>query len=141
MLGGDELIFEAAGFLKGALKDFVERLGGIEAGLGRHADLGEVPELGFAFSDDGVRLYAALFKDRANDAFGFLGEGDEEMQRVEHLAVGLAGHLLRFLEGFLGFLRELVESDHGAPIFFRLSAALFGGDQDENGRRTFRPPP
>jgi hypothetical protein len=40
------------------------------------------------------------------------------VQRIKHLAVGFAGHFLRLLQRLLGFLRELIESDHRDLLSF-----------------------
>ena len=65
-----------------------------------------------AFGHDRVGLHAAFLEDRADDAFPLLGQSDQQMQRIEHLAIGFAGDFLGLLQRLLGFLRELVESNH-----------------------------
>ena len=126
VLGGDELVFEAAGFVEGALQHFVERLRSVETRLRRHADLGNVLQLLLAFGDDRVRLHATFFEHRPHNPFALLGQGGQQVQGIEHLAIGLGGDFLRLLQRLLSFLGELIESDHRDQLSFKdISRTLF----------------
>src|SRR5690348_4116890 len=57
-------------------------------------------------------MSAALLQHRAHDAFFFLREGDQQMQREHHLSPVLFSHTLRLLQRLLGFLCESVYSEH-----------------------------
>ena len=77
--------------------------------------LGRVGEQALGLGDDGVGLDAALFEHGADDAFLFLGQGDQQVEREHDLAVVLFGDGLGLLESFLGFLSEFVQSKHYGP--------------------------
>ncbi len=57
-------------------------------------------------------LDAAFFEHRADDAFLFLGQGDQEMERKHNLAVIFFGNGLALLHSLLGFLSEFVQTKH-----------------------------
>ena len=103
MFGGNELILEANGLIEGVLEDGVERRGEIHAGL-HVGSLRQGGQQAIGFGDDGIGLNAALFEDGADNALLLLGERDQQMQRVHHLAAVLFGQHLALLQGVLGLL-------------------------------------
>ena len=109
-------------------------------GCGGMLTLGIFLQLALAFGDDGVGLHAAFLQHRPHDAFVLLRQGDQQMQRIQHLAVGLAGDLLRLLQRLLGFLREFIESDHREPAFFlEYQPRTFAAARKIRGGEPFRP--
>ena len=76
------------------------------------AGLGQRCEQAARFGDDGVRVDAALLQHRPHDAFFFLGQGDQQVEREQHLVLVLFGDALGLLQSFLRFLSEFVESKH-----------------------------
>ena len=115
VLGGHELVLEASGFVEGALQDLVQRLREVRSGL-HTGGLGQVAEEPPGFRHDGIRLHVALGQHRPHDPFFFFRQGDEQMQRENHLALVLFGHRLRLLQCLLGFLSELVQPKHLVPL-------------------------
>ena len=111
VLGGDELVFKAGGFIEGALEDLVQGLGEIHPGL-HAASFGESVEQAARLGDDGVGLDAAFFQDGTNDALFFFREGDEQVEGEHHLAFAFFSDGLGLLDCFLRFLRESVETEH-----------------------------
>ena len=107
VLGGDELIFEMAGFVEGALEYLVEGLREVHSGLPA-CSLGHALEHIAGFRDDGVGLNAALFEDWADDPFLLLGQSDEQMEGKHHLTAALLGNGLGLLNGLLGLLGEFI---------------------------------
>ena len=79
----------------------------VHAGL-HAAGFGQVAEQALGFRDDGVGVHAALFQHGADDAFLFLGQGDQQVEREHHLALVLFGDGLGLLHGFLRLLSEFV---------------------------------
>jgi hypothetical protein len=64
---------------------------------------------------DGVGMDAALFEDRADDAFLLFGQSEEQVDREHHLAFVSFGNGLGLLESLLGFLSEFVDAKHRVP--------------------------
>ena len=100
------------GLVEGALQNLVQRLGEVHAGLHARWSLGRLPSRRCGFGDDGVGMHAALFEHGPDDAFLFLGQGDEQVEREHDLVFVLFGDGLGLLHGFLRFLSEFVESKH-----------------------------
>ena len=114
MFGGNELILEADGLVEGVLQNGIERRGEIHAGL-HVGGLGQGGQQAIGLGDDGVRLHAALFQHGADNALLLFREGDQQMQRIHHLAAILFGQHLALLQGVLGLLGQLVETKHLVP--------------------------
>ncbi len=111
VLGGDEFVLEMAGFVEGALQHLVERLREIHAGLAS-GGLGQVAKQAPGLGDDGIRMHAAFFQHRPDDAFPFFGQRNQQVQRKHHLAFAGFRNGLRLLQGLLRFLRQFVDPKH-----------------------------
>ncbi len=107
MLGGDELVFKALGFIGRALQNLVERRREIHAGL-HAAGFRQGLELVASLGDDGVGMDAAFFENRADDTFLLFGQSQQQVKRIHYLAAVLPGDLLGKLQGLLGLLGEFV---------------------------------
>ena len=91
VLGGDEFVLEAAGLVEGLLEHLVQRLRKIHAGLHRRWSWADWPSRCWASATTASGVHAAFFEDGADDAFLFLGQGDQQVQREHHLAFVLFG--------------------------------------------------
>jgi len=90
VFGGDELILEMGGFVESALEHLVEGLREVHAGSHAAAGGRERAQHAPGFGENGVGLDIALFEHGADDSFAVFGEGDQDVQGEQDLAVVLA---------------------------------------------------
>ncbi len=114
VFGGNEFVLEADGLVEGVLQDGIERRGEIHAGL-HVGSLGQGRQQAHRLGDDGVRVYAAFLQHRPDDALFLFRQGDQQVQRVHHLAAILFGYDLALLQGVLRLLSQFVNAKHIGP--------------------------
>jgi len=107
VLGGDKFVLETGGLVEGALQHLVERLREIRSRL-HAAGLRLSGQETLGFGQNGVRPHAALLDDRPDHPLLLLRQGDQQVEREDHLALIFFGNRLGLLQGFLGLLGELI---------------------------------
>ena len=115
VFGGYELILEADGFVESVLQYLIERRRQIHARL-HVAGLGQGGQEPLGLRDDGVRVHTAFLQHRPDNALLLFRQGDQQMQRVHHLATVFLGQHLALLQGVLGLLGQLVDTKHLGPL-------------------------
>ena len=111
VLGGDEFVLEAPRLIEGPLQHLVEGLPQVHPGLhagGLRQIAGQPPRL----AQDRIRVGRALFQYGPDNPFPLLHQGDEQVQRVDHLAFALLGNRLGLLHRLLGLLSKSIQTEH-----------------------------
>ena len=93
--------------------------------------------LGLLHQRIGIR--AALFEQRPDNALPLPGEGHQQVQGVNRLALALIGQRLGALHRFLRFLGQLVESNH-LPASSPPLAPRHAGESEKKEGGAIRPP-
>jgi hypothetical protein len=84
-------------------------------------DLGDIAQQLAGIFRHHLTLDTALVKNRADDAFAFFGQGNQQVQRVNLLMSMFGRNRLRSLRSFLGLLGEFVEANHDVVLGLKMN--------------------
>jgi hypothetical protein len=110
MLVRDIFVLELSGFGVGFVEEIAKR--GAELLLCDTGDFREASEGEIDFSRESLGRRTEALKKRAHDAVRLRHKSGQKMQRLDLLMIVAGGYLLSFLESFLSFDGEFVETEH-----------------------------